>query len=282
MSEKLPSRWRLRSNGARERLGTGMFLMTAGVALVLFVAWLGIDAPGDREMVVLALTVVAAGTGVWVVAPEFYEAKWMRMLVIEFFAAGVLVVLAYRLFFSLASVHADPHRSYPLVTWLLAALVLQTVTVGATVAVLSRTSLVRIRRIMIAFAVTGLAVSLTAASTYALDLGYTVERWGLVTVWAAFGFYPVLAMPTYALLAGIVGWGWAIALRTRRVAYAAGPMLLTAALIGVYNYSVVRDPFRGLAVLAVVLGVWAYLFATNPEHAPMVEPIPREILDRRN
>ena len=259
-----------------------MFLLSGGVALILFFVWLAIDAPGDREMVVLALTVVVAGVGVWFVAPEFYEVHWMRMLVIEFFAVGTLVVLAYRLVFDLLSVHAGPHRSYSFLTWLLAALVLQMITFGAAVGVLSRTSLVRIRRIMVVFGVTGLAVAITAASTYALDLGYTVERWGLVTVWTAFGFYPVLAIPTYALLSGIVGWGWALTLRTRKVAYAAGPLLLAAVLVGVFNYSVVRDPFLGLAVLAVVLGGWGYLFARSPENAPMVPTMPPGILNQGN
>ena len=257
-----------------------MFFLSAGVALVLFFVWLGFDAPGDREVVVLALTVVVAGVGVWFVAPEFYEVRWMRMLVIEFFAAGILVVLAYRLVFDLVSVPAGPHRSYSFLTWLLAALVLQMITFGAAIAVLSRTSVIRIRRIMVVFGVTGLAVAITAASTYALDLGYTVERWGLVTVWAGFGFYPALAIPTYALLSGIVGWGWALALRTRKVAYAAAPLLFAGVLVGVFNYSVVRDPFRGIAVLAAALGVWGYLFAKHPENAPMVATMPQGILNQ--
>ncbi len=282
MTENIPTRRRLRSDGARRRLSTNIFLLSAGVALVLFFGWLGIGAPGDREMVVLALTVVVAGVGVWFVAPEFYEVNWMRMLVIEFFAAGTLVVLSYRLVFDLLSVHAGPHRSYPFLTWLLAALILQVITAGAAVAVLSRTTVVRIRRIMVVFGVTGLAVAITAASTYALDLGYTVERWGLVTVWAAFGFYPVLAVPTYALLSGIVGWGWALTLRTHKVAHAAGPLLFAAVLVAVFNYSVVRDPFRGLAVLAIVLGVWGYLFAKYPEFDPMVTTVPQRILDQGN
>lgn len=276
MTEKMPPGRRLRPDGAARRLNADMFFLSAGVALLLFFVWLAFDAPGDREVVVLALTIVIAGVGVWFVAPEFYEVNWMRMLVIEFFAAGTLVVLAYRMVFDLVSVPAGPHRSYAFLTWLLAALLLQMITFGAAVAVLSRTSIVRIRRIMVVFGVTGLAVAITAASTYALDLGYTAERWGLVTVWAAFGFYPVLAIPTYALLSGIVGWGWALTLRTRKVAYAAGPLLLAAGLIGVFNYSVVRDPFRGLAVLAVVLVLWSYLFAKNPEFDAMVPTMPQE------
>ena len=96
MTQKMPTRRRSRPDGAGRRLSTDMFFLVAGVALILFFVWLGIGAPGDREMVVLVLTVVIAGVGVWFVAPEFYEVKWMRMLVIRFFSPSGIGVLKLR------------------------------------------------------------------------------------------------------------------------------------------------------------------------------------------
>ncbi len=280
MTDREPTGQSRRSIGSRWRMTPEVLLLVVGVGGVAFFGWLALGAPGDREVAVVAATVVVSGVGIWFVAPEFYEIDWMRMLVIEFFAAGALIVFAYRLVFDLLPVHASPYLTYSVRSWLLAGFILQVVIAGAAVGVMRRASLTTIRQTMVVFGVTGLAVAITAASTYTVGLGYTVERWGLVAVGAAFGFYPILAIPTYALLSGIVGCGWALTLRTRKAAYVVAALVFGASLVGVFNYSVVRDPFWGLAVLAPVLAMWSYLFVRYPEFAPMVAAMPRRVMER--
>jgi hypothetical protein len=228
--------------------------------------WFRLNAPGSRLVLVVGSGFLGTAILLWFHVPEFYEAKWLRRRVAEYLAAGLVAACVLEAALPLIPFSAESYAGYRLPLWLAAAAVIEAVKGGAALAVFSRTGLTSSRRVMTAFAATGLAFAITQPVLRALGLGVQPGHWGLEPVWAAYASYPMVSAPANALLSGLVGSAWA---RWRHGEHTAAAIAVSAAVFGQawLNATASRSVFNAIPVLCVVIAVWWLAFAQSSEPA---------------